>query len=430
MHSFPFLPFPFLLQLGDVFKLTLCVVSGSVVSLHLSLLDTLPVSTSLNITKKGLLFAAAEFGDHTLYQFDRIDLKDAKVQSDSSSGDKDEDGSGDKDELTSLTSLTFKPSTTLRNLHPVSTLRNLGLTTGLLLGSFSGSAPTGSTPASASATTPAEASTTAIYALCGGGGTGGGSSVRVLRHGAGAAELAVSDLPGTPSGIFTVRGGGGGGGGGGNGEDYGEDNDGDYDKYIVVSFLDASLILSIGASVEEVSEESSGFLTSTSTIFAVGLAMGQGEVQVHPNGVRHVRSKGAGAGGSGGGGSGSGTTTQFTFTEWLAPGLKRVLFAHGNSHQIVIALGGGELILFELDVESGVLAEVASKDLGEEVTCVDVGEVPKGRVRSEWCAVGTKDNTVRVLSLSESGSGSGGGGGGALGTKSSQATKASPTSVR
>ena len=76
------------------------------------------------------------------------------------------------------------------------------------------------------------------------------------------------------------------------------------------------------------------------------------------------------------------------------------------------------------------LAEVASKDLGEEVTCVDVGEVPKGRVRSEWCAVGTKDNTVRVLSLSESGSGSGGGGGGALGTKSSQATKASPTSVR
>ena len=62
-----------------------------------------------------------------------------------------------------------------------------------------------------------------VYCLC---GRGGRSSMRVLRHGVKVSEMAVSELPGYPSAVWTVRGraedaedrcvcrvGGGGGGG-------------------------------------------------------------------------------------------------------------------------------------------------------------------------------------------------------------------------
>mmetsp|Transcript_11924 Transcript_11924/g.15921 ORF Transcript_11924/g.15921 Transcript_11924/m.15921 type:complete len:358 (-) Transcript_11924:1399-2472(-) len=67
-------------ELGDVYKITLTldpsdktVVRGMIVSL----LDTLPPGNALNISKSGMLFLPAEFGNHVLYQFERIDLEDA-----------------------------------------------------------------------------------------------------------------------------------------------------------------------------------------------------------------------------------------------------------------------------------------------------------------------------------------------------------------
>jgi splicing factor 3B subunit 3 len=82
-------------EIGDIFKLNFDLSSSSddttamdttgsndsqaciVKSMTIALLDTLPLANSLNISKKGLLFLASEFGgyyDHGLYQFERIDL--------------------------------------------------------------------------------------------------------------------------------------------------------------------------------------------------------------------------------------------------------------------------------------------------------------------------------------------------------------------
>ena len=82
-------------EIGDTFKLNFDLSTGSddttamdttssdttgsciVKSITIALLDTLPLANSLNISKKGLLFLASEFGgyyDHGLYQFERIDL--------------------------------------------------------------------------------------------------------------------------------------------------------------------------------------------------------------------------------------------------------------------------------------------------------------------------------------------------------------------
>ena len=74
-----------------------------------------------------------------------------------------------------------------------------------------------------------------IYALC---GKGFRSSLRVLRHGVAVSEMAVSELPGRPSAVWTVRG----------------RHDEPYDRYIVVSFTNATLVLSIGETVEEVTD--------------------------------------------------------------------------------------------------------------------------------------------------------------------------------
>ena len=121
--------------------------------------------------------------------------------------------------------------------------------------------------------------------------------MRVLRHGAAITELAVSNLPGVPGGVFTIK----------NINDVGA-----FDKYIIVSFADATLVLSIGETVEEV--EDSGFLTDVPTIACSALSDG-GFCQVHPGGVRHIKNSGQSK-------------------EWQCPGLKRIEVASANSSQV------------------------------------------------------------------------------------------------
>ena len=44
-------------------------------------------------------------------------------------------------------------------------------------------------------------------------------------------------------------------------------------------------------------------------------------------------------------------------------------------------------------------AEMDKKDMGHEVSCLEIGSVPEGRTRSRFLAVGGWDNTIRILSL-------------------------------
>jgi len=60
--------------------------------------------------------------------------------------------------------------------------------------------------------------------------------------------MAISELPGNPNAVWTVR----------------KSLDDEFDAYIVVSFVNATLVLSIGETVEEVTD--SGFLGTTPTL--------------------------------------------------------------------------------------------------------------------------------------------------------------------
>ncbi|KAL7548666.1 hypothetical protein ACHAWF_011936 [Thalassiosira exigua] len=348
-------------ELGDVYKITLKTPKEDktkVAGMTVCLLDTLPVGNGLNVSKKALLFVPAEFGDHGLYQFDAIDIEGeaAGCTSDDAVTALVKSGKGEDEFYASSESAariapTFRPST-LKNLHRVFSLDSLAPVTSILVGELAGN----------------EVSPQ-IYALC---GRGPRSALRVLRHGLSVTELAVSELPGVPGAVFNVR------------DDRGSGKDGKrHDRYIVVSFADATLVLSVGETVEEVGKES-GFLTAEPTLACSALGGGAGGssggiVQVYPGGVRHIQ--------------------RGSVSQWHVPGIKKIECASANDRQILVALVGGELIYFELDPASGNLTEAATRDVGADVCSLDVGAVPRGRERSLFAAVGCRDSTVRLLSL-------------------------------
>ncbi|GAB1527525.1 pre-mRNA-splicing factor rse1 [Rhizoctonia solani] len=177
-----------------------------------------------------------------------------------------------------------------------------------------------------------------------------------------------------------------------------------YDKYIILSFVNGTLVLSIGETIEEVAD--TGFLSSAPTLAVQQLADNGGLIQVHPGGVRHVRpSQGASTAG---------------VTEWRAPQGRQVASATTNTRQVCVALNSGELVYFELDL-NGVLQEYGEmRAVGSAVVCMSIAEVPEGRQRSPYLAVGCEDQTVRIISLDPEST---------LETISLQALTAPPTSI-
>ena len=100
-----------------------------------------------------------------------------------------------------------------------------------------------------------------------------------------------------------------------------------FDAYIVVSFVNATLVLSIGETVEEVAD--SGFLGTTPTI-ACSLLGEDALIQIYPDGIRHIRA-------------------DRRVNEWKSAGKGQITKCAINERQLVISLSGGELVYFEMD---------------------------------------------------------------------------------
>eukprot|EP01101_Sappina_pedata_P009043 TRINITY_DN5147_c0_g1_i1.p1 TRINITY_DN5147_c0_g1~~TRINITY_DN5147_c0_g1_i1.p1 ORF type:complete len:1219 (+),score=480.96 TRINITY_DN5147_c0_g1_i1:47-3703(+) len=312
-------------EFGDVLKVSLKYQEKIVSEIEINYFETLPIASSMCILRNGLLFLASEAGDHQLYQFQSIGEEKEDVEN-----------AVYDDEIVAF----FKPRP-LKNLLLVDKLDNLCPLTGFQVHDL------------------IQEETPQIYSTS---GKGSKSSLRVLRHGLSINEIAVSDLRAHPTALWTVK----------------KSARDPHDKYIVVSFVNGTLVLSIGDSVEEVSDAESGFLGSSPTL-AVALLGEDSLVQVHPLGIRHI-------------------LADRRVPEWKAPGKKTIVRAAVNQRQVVIALTGGEIHYFELDV-TGNLAEVAHKELGYDVSCLEIAPIPEGRQRAKFLAIGDWDNKVRIFSL-------------------------------
>ncbi|KAF9598013.1 hypothetical protein IFM89_023585 [Coptis chinensis] len=322
--------FFFLLQTeyGDVFKCTLEHDNDRVTELKIKYFDTIPVTVSMCVLKTGFLFAASEFGNHGLYQFRAIG-DDADVESSSATLMETEEG---------FQPVFFQPRG-FKNLMRIDQVESLMPIMDMKV------------------TNLFEEETPQIFTLC---GRGPRSSLRILRPGLAVSEMAVSQLPGIPNAVWTVK----------------KNINDEFDAYIVVSFTSATLVLSIGETVEEVND--SGFLDTTPSL-SVSLLGDDSLMQVHPNGIRHIREDGR-------------------INEWKTPGKRTIVKVGSNRAQVVIALSGGELIYFEMDI-TGQLMEVEKHEMSGDVACLDIAPVPEGRQRSRFLAVGSYDNTIRILSL-------------------------------
>ncbi|KAJ6322844.1 hypothetical protein OIU77_012646 [Salix suchowensis] len=322
--------FFFLLQTeyGDIFKVTLDHENDKVKELKIKYFDTIPVTSSMCVLKSGFLFAASEFGNHALYQFQAIG-EEEDVEASSATLMETEEG---------FQPVFFQPRG-LKNLVRIDQVESLMPIMDMKVANLF------------------DEETPQIFSLC---GRGPRSSLRILRPGLAISEMAVSQLPGVPSAVWTVK----------------RNLSDEFDAYIVVSFNNATLVLSIGETVEEVSD--SGFLDTTPSL-AVSLIGDDSLMQIHPNGIRHIREDGR-------------------INEWRTPGKRTIVKVGSNRLQVVIALSGGELIYFEVDM-TGQLMEVEKHEMSGDVACLDIAPVPEGRQRSRFLAVGSYDNTIRVLSL-------------------------------
>ncbi|KAJ1656048.1 pre-mRNA-splicing factor rse1, partial [Coemansia sp. RSA 25] len=214
-----------------------------------------------------------------------------------------------------------------------------------------------------------------IYAAC---GAGARSSLKIMRHGAEVAELAVSELPAAPGAVWVIG--------------------GDPDL-IVVSFASSTLVLQAGEddSLEEAGD-ALGVALDEATL-AVAAVAGGGLVQVTRRAVRHVRADGR-------------------VTEWVAPA--PIGCAAANARQAVVALQGGACVYFELDDDRGELREHAERlAVAGGVTCLALAPVPPTRLLAPLVAVGCGDRTVRVHALA----------GGSLDALSLQAVAETPHAV-
>ena len=232
--------FFFILQsdLGDLYKVTINFTEDQVHSIQCQYFDTISPWTSICLLKTGFLYAAAEFGNHYIYQITSLgDDEENPIVSDSSM---------ERDTL-----IAFNPRG-FRNIAVVDETNNMGSITNMewvdLL----------------------EEGNPQIYITSGRGAL---STLRIVRHGLRVSEVATSPMPAQPTGIWTIK------------EKFWDD----FHKLMIVSFTNETLILSIGSKVSEVHD--SGFDNQTRTIHA-NLLQDDSWIQVSPNGIIHVKADG------------------------------------------------------------------------------------------------------------------------------------------
>ncbi|EPT04569.1 hypothetical protein FOMPIDRAFT_95487 [Fomitopsis schrenkii] len=330
--------FFFLLQSeeGDLYKVTIDHDDQDVRALKIKYFDTVPVASGLCILKSGFLFVASEFGNHYLYQFQKLGDDDNEPEFSSASYP----SFGMADPSSPLPFAYFRPRP-LDNLTVVDEMESL---CPILDAKVMNLLPNSDTPQ--------------IFAAC---GRGARSTFRVLRHGLEVEEVVSSDLPGIPNAVWTTK----------------VKEDDPYDSYIILSFVNGTLVLCIGETIEEVQD--TGFLSSAPTL-AVQQIGYDALLQVHPQGIRHVLS-------------------DKRVNEWRVPPGKTIVAATTNKRQVVVALSSAELVYFELDLDGQLNEYQDRKAMGSTVLALSIAEVPEGRQRTPYLAVGCEDQTVRIISL-------------------------------
>ncbi|KAA6371683.1 MAG: putative Splicing factor 3B subunit 3, partial [Streblomastix strix] len=307
----------FLLQneLGDIFKLTFTEVrqqqsqsssSSSQYTLspfapqtnqflsyidggiRLVYFDTLPTAcVSLCILRTGHLFAPSEYGAHIMYHIRQLGNDDEEErimmkyfqqdflgtsitlnQQQQSIDDQQIDTSHiiqiaiQMGKSIQPRMFYFKPHTPiLQNIEACGQLLNMSPITDMKIGSFAQKGGNLGT---------SDGIEGGGYQIICVAGRGPHSSLRVIQHGISVTTLGESPLQGIASGVWSIK----------------ENKSDQFHQYIIISFLNATLVLAIGESIEEVT--TSGLYGGAQTLCVSLLDDDNGILQVHTKGLRRI----------------------------------------------------------------------------------------------------------------------------------------------
>ncbi|PKI83751.1 pre-mRNA-splicing factor rse1 [Malassezia vespertilionis] len=324
---------------GDLFKLTLDHDEEEVQALRIKYFETVPVAVSLCILRAGFLYVASETGAQQLYSFQKL---------------------GDEDEFSEYVSTSYPHNgASFDAPPPIPSFVPCALENIALVDEHAAL----DTLMDAKIANPLASDSPQMYTV---GGRGARSAFRQMRHGMEVDEVVSSDLPGVPNAVWSTK----------------LRQTDEHDSYIVLSFVNGTLVLRIGETIEEVVD--SGFMTNTPTLTVQQIGP-DAILQVHPLGIRHILGN-------------------KQVNEWPTPVLEngeptKIVAATANDRQVVIALNTNEIVYFELDMEGQLNEYQERRDIGAEVLGMSVAGVPQGHQRTPYLAIGCADQTVRIVSL-------------------------------
>lgn len=329
--------------LGDLFKVTFDYnkETEELNGFSATYFDSIPVCNSINILKSGFMFANVANDNKLFYQFEKL---------------------GSENESTMLSSSEI-PNTEQSSKFSPQGLENLALvdiheSLGPII-----SSEVMQKQAEGPLDTPVLLAALSSH-----------SYLKALTYGIPVSELVSSPLPITPTLILTTK----------------KTRTSKSDDYLVLtSSLDLqTLILSIGEVVEEVSD--SGFVADQHTI-AVQQVGKQSVVQIHANGIRHIRHVVD---------PDSGEITDKKTTDWVPPAGIRVLHASANEAQVIVGLSNRELCYFEIDPTDDQLGEYQERhEVGADLITAVAIMSDASSVKSDFAIIGCADETIQVISL-------------------------------
>ncbi|VEU21630.1 DEKNAAC102703 [Brettanomyces naardenensis] len=336
---------------GDIFKVTVNGLpqdsdesdgrAGVVDFIEIKYFDSMPVCSSLLIFRSGFLYANCESGDQYIYQFEK--LGDDPKEKSWTSTDYPDDIAVMNAEDTGFEVRKFD------NLNLVYILENLNP---IVASKLYDSGNISDLPV--------------IYSLC---GSGARSSLKVLNHQLPFTEIVTQELPSKVKSIFSTR-----------------THIGDsYDKFIVISFYDQTLVLSVGEEVEEA--EGSGLLTENSTL-DIGQVGSDSLVQIYPGGLKQIFY--------------DESDHPVKEVKWSSPVGIEVLHSSVTNTQVVLALSSRELVYFETDDQDRLIEYGERKELDSQITSLSLGEVSRGQARFPFILAGGRDQTLTVLNTDPS----------------------------
>ncbi|GMM34052.1 U2 snRNP complex subunit [Saccharomycopsis crataegensis] len=320
---------------GDIFKVTINYDSNMVVeSMQIKYFDTISICNSMLILKSGFLFADAQHGNKSLYQFVKLGDDDNERIYDSA------DYFNTSEEVEDVV---FTPKDS-ENLEVTDIIESLN-------------------PILDSKLIKLSEQTSRISTVC---GTSNNSALKVLTHGLNVEEVVTSELGNTATGVFTTK----------------MTSNDDVDKYLVISFASHSLVLSIGESVEEVTD--SGFDVETATIGVQQMGI-KSLMQIHSNGIIHLKNN-----------EEEGTQK---VNEWFPPAGIKIISCTSTNYQLAVGLSNRELVYFELSDEEQLIEYQERKEMPGQILSLSLGDIPEGKLRSNFLAVSCNNQTLRVLSV-------------------------------